>query len=154
MVYPQNITFLNFWKYLAYPVFCYEISYPVTTKSPSLKYLLNKFLLLGMALMIIHIVFKERWVPIIEALKDGNQYQLFTALYLPGMTVYYMSFFIIFEIMSNIYAELTGFQDRQFYQDFWNSTNFDEYAKKWNKLVHEFLYRHYYLEYLLGYDMT
>ena len=70
------------------------------------------------------------------------------------MTIYYMNFLIVFEIATNVYAELSGFEDRQFYQDFWNSTNFDEYSRKWNKLVHEFLYRHYYLEYLINWKLT
>lgn len=79
---------------------------------------------------------------------------VYTALYIPGMIIYYMSFLTIFEVVTNIYAELTGFEDRQFYQDFWNSTNFDEYSRKWNKLVHEFLYRHFYLEYLNQYKLS
>jgi sterol O-acyltransferase len=70
------------------------------------------------------------------------------------MTVYFVGFYTLFDIAPNFYAELSGLQDRQFYQDFWNSSNFDEYARKWNKLVHEFLYRHFYLEYLINYKCT
>lgn len=29
-----------------------------------------------------------------------------------------------------------SFADREFYQDWWNSTSWDEFARKWNKPVH------------------
>ena len=41
---------------------------------------------------------------------------------------------------------LTRFADRRFYDDWWNSTTFDEFARNWNKPVHEFLLRHVYIE--------
>lgn len=68
--------------------------------------------------------------------------------------IYFVCFFVVFDFCCNFYAEISGFADRQFYQDFWNCTNFDEYARKWNRLVHEFLYRHFYLEYLMRYKLT
>ena len=104
--------------------------------------------------MIVYIVWKDKWLPIIEALEDGNKFHLFSAFFLPGMIAYFVCFLIVFELATNFYAELSGLEDRQFYQDFWNSTNFDEYSRKWNKLVHEFLYRHYFLEYLIRYKLS
>ena len=68
--------------------------------------------------------------------------------------MYFINFFLVFDFVCNFYAELSGFADRQFYQDFWNSTTMEEYARKWNRLVHEFLYRHFYLEYLLRHKFT
>ncbi|CAE7208710.1 unnamed protein product [Rhizoctonia solani] len=49
-----------------------------------------------------------------------------------------------FECICNGFAELSCFGDREFYQDWWNATSFDEYARKWNKPVHAFLLRHVY----------
>lgn len=42
--------------------------------------------------------------------------------------IYFMIFYIIFEGVCNIFAELTLFADRDFYSDWWNSTSFDEYG--------------------------
>ena len=140
--------------FLLHPTFCYEANYPLSKSPPSLRYLLSKLSLLSAALMVIFIVHKDKWMPIIEAFRTANQVQLFSAFYLPAMTVYFVAFYIVFDIATNFYAELSGLEDRQFYQDFWNSTNFDEYARKWNKLVHEYLYRHFYLEYLLNYGCS
>jgi sterol O-acyltransferase len=35
---------------------------------------------------------------------------------------------------------------RRFYDDWWNSTSFAEFSRKWNLPVHEFLLRHVYLD--------
>jgi sterol O-acyltransferase len=43
-------------------------------------------------------------------------------------------------------ALIKRFADRGFYDDWWNSETYDEFARKWNKPVHEFLMRHVYLE--------
>ena len=85
---------------------------------------------------------------------DVSTSEVFPAFFLPILMIYFAGFFVIFEFACNIYADLSGFADRQFYQDYWNCTNFDEYARKWNKLVHEYLYRHFYLEYLKRYKFT
>jgi len=53
-------------------------------------------------------------------------------------------FLAIFEGIMNCYAELSNFGDRLFYEDFWNSTNFDEFSRRWNRPVHEFLKNHIY----------
>jgi len=49
---------------------------------------------------------------------------------------------------------VTRFADREFYSDWWNSTTFDEFARKWNKPVHEWLLRHVYLEGVKTYKMS
>ena len=62
--------------------------------------------------MTVYIVHKDKWVPIIESMKTANQIQIYTAFYLPAMTVYFLGFYIIFDIAPNFYAELSGLQDR------------------------------------------
>ena len=94
-------------------------------------------------------------IPLSNLLGNGVPViEIFSAFYLPILMIYFGCFFIVFEFIPNFYADLSLFADRQFYQDFWNSSNFDEYARKWNRLVHEYLYRHVYLEYLLRWRWT
>lgn len=94
-------------------------------------------------------------MPLVGLFFEGvDTVECFTSWYQPIMISYYVGFFLVFDFTPNFYAEMSGFADRQFYLDFWNATNFDEYARKWNRLVHEFLQRHYYLEYLLRYKVT
>ncbi len=59
-----------------------------------------------------------------------------------------VTFMLVFENYLNAFAELTCFADRLFYTDWWNSTNFEEFNRKWNRPVHEFLYRHIYIEFI------
>jgi len=93
--------------------------------------------------------------PLIHLFFEGvNTNELFSSWYQPIMFSYFVGFFLLFEFAPNFYAELSCFADRQFYLDFWNATNFDEYSRKWNRLVHEFLQRHFYLEYLLRHKFT
>ena len=49
---------------------------------------------------------------------------------------------------------ISRFADRGFYDDWWNSENYDEFARKWNKPVHEFLMRHVYLESISTYKLS
>lgn len=41
-------------------------------------------------------------------------------------------------------SPICSFADRQFYEDWWNSTSQDEFSRKWNKPVHTFLLKHVY----------
>jgi len=67
-------------------------------------------------------------------------------LFTPMLIGYMLVFYAIFEGICNLFAEITKFASRQFYDDWYNSTSFDMYARKWNTPVHEFLLRHVYLE--------
>jgi len=40
----------------------------------------------------------------------------------------------------NIFSELFRYADRKFYEDWWNVKDFATYYRKWNIVVHEFLY--------------
>jgi sterol O-acyltransferase len=55
-----------------------------------------------------------------------------------------MTWYVIWECILNVLAELTLFADRGFYGDWWNSVSFDQYARDWNRPVHNFLLRHVY----------
>jgi arabinogalactan endo-1,4-beta-galactosidase len=41
--------------------------------------------------------------------------------------------------MLNGFAELTRFGDRLFYEDWWNSVTHDEFLRKWNRPVYNYL---------------
>jgi sterol O-acyltransferase len=51
---------------------------------------------------------------------------------------------VIWECILNLLAELTYFADRGFYADWWNSVSWDQFARDWNRPVHNFLLRHVY----------
>ncbi|KAJ8065187.1 hypothetical protein OCU04_005899 [Sclerotinia nivalis] len=42
-------------------------------------------------------------------------------------------------------SQSTGFADRHFYSDWWNSTDWMQFSREWNIPVHHFFHRHVYL---------
>lgn len=74
------------------------------------------------------------------------------------------------ECICNGFAELSRFSDRKFYEDWvsslfcifdiilfllqWNSTSWDEFARKWNRPVHTFLLRHVYESTITSYRLS
>ncbi len=67
-------------------------------------------------------------------------------LLLPMIGFYLLLFFLVFECILNLSAELLRFAERRFYDDWWNSTTFSEFARKWNKPVHDWLALHIYFD--------
>jgi len=46
----------------------------------------------------------------------------------------------------NLWSEILRFPDRAFYSDWWNSSEFGSYYRKWNIVVHDWLYYYIYLD--------
>lgn len=65
-----------------------------------------------------------------------------------------LMFYIVFECITNVFAEITRLAHRAFYQDWWNSTTYEEFNMKWNRPVHIFLKRHVYLELILRWNKS
>jgi len=42
------------------------------------------------------------------------------------ITLYLLAFYVIFECVLNVFAEVTQFADRGFYDAWWNSTTWDQ----------------------------
>ena len=53
-------------------------------------------------------------------------------------------FFLLLHTWMNLWSEILLHGDRKFYEDWWNCTNFEEYYRKWNMVVHEWLYFYVY----------
>lgn len=62
----------------------------------------------------------------------------------PGMAVLIMMFYGVLHTWLNLWAELLRFGDRRFYEDWWNARSFASYYRKWNMVVHEFLFYYMY----------
>eukprot|EP00736_Rhodelphis_marinus_P006065 Rmarinus@m.21138 len=62
----------------------------------------------------------------------------------PACLTFMLGFFLVLHSWQNVMAELTQFADREFYEDWWNSSGFSEYYRKWNLIVHEWLWQYVY----------
>jgi sterol O-acyltransferase len=65
---------------------------------------------------------------------------------MPLILMIILMVFLLFESFPNALAELTGFADREFYQDWWNATSIEEFYGKWLKFSYLFYYRHVYMK--------
>jgi sterol O-acyltransferase len=65
-------------------------------------------------------------------------------LIFPFMMEYLLTWYLIWETILNFVAELTRFADRGFYDAWWNCVSWDQFARDWNRPVHNFLLRHVY----------
>ncbi|CAG9314014.1 unnamed protein product [Blepharisma stoltei] len=141
--YPKNITAYDYLIYLVRPVLVYQTSYPSIPKF-RISYFLKKLTLFSVQIVSLYICVSDHILPIV---KERNPF--FTSwmkLVIPCLASYWLLFFIIFEQILNLFAELSLFGDREFYQDWWNSNTWADFSRKWNRPVHLFLYKHVYLE--------
>lgn len=119
---------------------------------------LPKFRPLSLLMYIIHFIFSITFfyvfflyicTPYLNFKYIKNYYHLsfylLDALHmsLPSAILLMVGFFMILHTWMNIWSEIIRHGDRRFYEDWWNSTNFEQYYRKWNMVVHEWLY--YYL---------
>eukprot|EP00658_Telonema_sp_P-2_P080805 TRINITY_DN8116_c0_g1_i1.p1 TRINITY_DN8116_c0_g1~~TRINITY_DN8116_c0_g1_i1.p1 ORF type:complete len:391 (-),score=85.80 TRINITY_DN8116_c0_g1_i1:206-1378(-) len=145
-VYPGNVNFRNFSEFLWMPTLCYEVSYPRTNIiRPS--YLIEKAITAFGVLSLMWHLLVNQMRPSFQASVDQPLHAV-ADLILPTMAMVLLGFFLVFDCILCGFAELTRFADREFYKDWWNSTTFEEFSRKWNKPVHEFLLRHVYLSLL------
>lgn len=151
--YPKNINFQIFFYFLKAPTFVYEEKYPQTEKF-RLTYFLMKLLYAFAALIVLYYIYTDHMEIHLKDLLTENLFVLIIKLYLPCIIWAMILFFLIFECILPGYAEIACFADRQFYDDWWNSTDLEEFNRKWNKIVHEFLYRHVYVECIKRYKLS
>ncbi|KAF8312187.1 MBOAT-domain-containing protein [Clavulina sp. PMI_390] len=139
---PKNITLRNFVDYMLIPTLVYEMQYPRTASLRPL-YVLEKTIATFGTFTLLYTYTEHYIIPLTPTLRQ-NFFRSIIDLILPFMLCYLLLFYIIFECICNGFAELSFFADRQFYEDWWNSTSMDEFSRKWNKPVHVFLLRHVY----------
>jgi hypothetical protein len=151
--YPENINFTNFLYFLRAPTFVYQESYP-RNENFRISYVILKFLKAIFCVVICYYIYTEHIESSIDIMLETSVFELVARLYFPIFIVCFSLFYLIFECVLPAYAELARFGDRQFYDDWWNSTDLEEFNRRWNKIVHMFLYKHVYLECTKTYKMS
>lgn len=153
--YPGNLTLRNFFMYTMFPVVVYEASYPRTDRI-RWSYAFRKILATLGVFMVMIVIAQQQMHPVaLRAIEIRENYPLedrlkqyplvFLEVFPPFMMLYLLTFYIIWDAILNSIAELTKFGDREFYRDWWNSTEWANFARDWNVPVHNFLQRHVYL---------
>ncbi|KAI7870549.1 MBOAT-domain-containing protein [Spinellus fusiger] len=150
--YPENITIRNYMDFLLVPSLVYWMEYPRTERIRP-WYIVEKTLATLGTFLLLYITTECYILP---KLYDPtlSEARVIIELMYPFMINYLFIFYIIFECILNAFAELSRFADRNFYDDWWNSITYDEFARKWNKPVHQWLLRHVYAQSIESYNIT
>ncbi|KAK6076066.1 Sterol O-acyltransferase 2 [Seiridium cupressi] len=153
--YPNNLTVFNHYEFICLPTLVYEVEYP---RSDSINWLyVAEKLSAVFGLIFVMIMVSQAYIyPVVirtvmmkeEGWTLAERFQEFpwmlSDLVLPFMMEYLLVWYLIWEAVLNTLAELTYFADRSFYDAWWNSVSWDQYARDWNRPVHNFLLRHVY----------
>lgn len=145
-VYPKNLSFKNFLHFIICPSLVYESEFPKSKKGFRLGYLALKLMQFVFLTGQLYTLSTQVIIPAVIESYDSSLLETCLKLTIPLCFCDIIMFALLFECICNLFAEITQFGDRQFYDDWWNSTTFDEYSRKWNRPVHEFLLRHVYLK--------
>ncbi|XP_044733733.1 sterol O-acyltransferase 1-like [Chrysoperla carnea] len=141
----------KFSKYLFFlfaPTLVYQENYP-RTKEIRWRFLLWNVLELIVILFVCSHVFERH---VLDVYEDYGviHYDLKILLYKiislsgPALFIYLALFYLFLHSWHNAWAEGLRFADRLFYKDWWNVSNYSEYFRKWNIIVHDWLYIYIY----------
>jgi sterol O-acyltransferase len=153
--YPNNLTFTNHCEYIVLPTLVYELEYP-RSDHIDWYYVAEKIIAVFGILGIMNLVSQTYIYPVViktiemkeAGMTIGERLPYFplilSDLIFPFLMEYMMTWYVIWECILNLLAEVTFFADRGFYADWWNSVSWDQFARDWNRPVHVFLLRHVY----------
>lgn len=74
----------------------------------------------------------------------GRVVRAIFACILPGVISFLCGFYCVLHAWLNAWAELLKFGDRLFYEDWWTTSRFSLYYRRWNRVVHSWLRDHIY----------
>ncbi|KAL0254810.1 Sterol O-acyltransferase 2 (Sterol-ester synthase 2) [Diplodia seriata] len=153
--YPNNLTIANFADWTVLPTLVYELEYPRQERI-NWWYVAEKTAA-TFGIIWVMIVVSQAYIypPVAETVRmkeAGMTLQeralefpwIVSDILFPLLLEQILTWYLIWECILNVLAELTRFADRGFYGDWWNSVSFDQYARDWNRPVHNFLLRHVY----------
>ncbi|EUC51351.1 hypothetical protein COCMIDRAFT_79731 [Bipolaris oryzae ATCC 44560] len=154
-IYPNNLKFYNFLEWSCFPTLVYDLEYPrqdrinwwyVAEKSAATLGGIWVMIIISQAYIYPVVVEtvrrKEAGMSLDQGWKEFPW--IVSDMVFPMLLQSLLSFYVIWECLLNVLAELTRFADRGFYGPWWNSISFDQYARDWNRPVHNFLLRHVY----------
>uniref|UniRef100_A0A6P7GLE3 Sterol O-acyltransferase 1-like n=1 Tax=Diabrotica virgifera virgifera TaxID=50390 RepID=A0A6P7GLE3_DIAVI len=142
------LSFSRFIYFLYIPTIIYRDQYPRLKK---IRWGFVFFRLFEIANIIIFLAywyeyvitpyFKESCLKTWSALEV---FLLFIEFCIPAYVIIWLMFFTVLHSIQNAVGELLRFGDRLFYADWWNCTNVQQYYKKWNMVIGDWLYTYIY----------
>lgn len=141
----------RFLYYMVCPSLIYRDNYP---RLPHYRFskIISHFSNFTLCILFYYILMRYICDPYFNFSKIKDYYSLAHFLFdslrfaIPAVSFLVVGFFLLLHTWMNLWSELLRHGDRRFYEDWWNCTNFEEYYRKWNMVVHEWLYYYVYNE--------
>ncbi len=163
--YPKNLNLYNFIEWTFFPTLVYELEYPrqdhinwwyVAEKSAATFGVIGVMMVISQAFIYPAVAeavrmkeqgmsLQERWDKVPWIVSD---------MLFPLLLEQLLTWYVIWECVLNVLAEVTRFADRGFYGDWWNSVSWDQWARDWNRPVHHFLLRHVYHSSISAFNLS
>ena len=135
------------------PTLCFQFKYPYSERIRK-TWLVKRIIEYIIALSLMLILIQQYITPLLknsfkvieqEEINYISLLERHLKLSLPNLYLWLFMFYSSFQCQLNIAAEITGFADRAFYLEWWNSRTLGEYWRTWNLPVHHYLTRHVYI---------
>lgn len=139
----------RFWYFFFCPSLIYRDSYPRLHRFRLFSFISYGYSLI-ICIMFFYVFVMYVCKPYFSISLIKNYYSLTyfinNCLYLsfPSSIFLMGAFFMLLHTWMNFWSEILRHGDRRFYEDWWNCTNFEQYYRKWNMVVHEWLYYYMY----------
>ncbi|VDK51903.1 unnamed protein product [Anisakis simplex] len=134
--------------YFFCPAFIYRDHYP-RSDTRSWNVVLKYFVEVLLTILCTNVIFTQMIYPRfnpIDYTTSGVTFWIESmfASVLPGLLCLMLLFYGLLHCWLNMFSEMLYFGDREFYLDWWNSRNMAEYYRRWNLVVHDWLYAYVY----------
>ncbi|CRH00740.1 acyl CoA:diacylglycerol acyltransferase, putative [Plasmodium relictum] len=140
----KNLNIKNYINFMICPSLIYKFNFK-RIKKFRLKYFTQKIICLLLTVIIEYTTYTVFIAPTVYRINNISFFEAVIRLIFPCLVIFLSSFYLIFECICNLFAEITKFGEREFYQDWWNSTIWYEFSRKWNNVVQAWLFKHVYL---------
>jgi sterol O-acyltransferase len=135
------------------PTLIYRDYYPRTNYSDRSSRIISSLLNVLGTIFYTFIIFQRYCFPYFqESWKEEYNFRFvlisWFKVMIPGTMLLILLFFGMLHSWFNLWAEILRFGDKEFYTDWWNVSNFADYYRRWNIVVHEWLFHYVYQDIL------
>lgn len=149
----MSTEYCKFTYFFFAPTLIFRDQYPRTNFSDRNSRIISNLLNVLGTIFYTFIIFQRHCFPYFqESWKEEYNFKFiltswFKAM-IPATMLLILLFFGMLHSWFNLWAEILRFGDKEFYTDWWNVSNFADYYRKWNIVVHEWLFHYIYQDIL------
>ncbi|KYN19382.1 PREDICTED: sterol O-acyltransferase 1-like isoform X1 [Trachymyrmex cornetzi] len=145
---PSGPTFSQYLYFLFAPTLVYRDEYP-RTKRIRWMVVIRNFAEVGLAIFYLAFILERLVLPVYHVYETQHLERKWFVkniieCSIPGILYFITGQYLLLHAWLNAWAEILQFADRLFYKDWWNSTTYHTYYRKWNVVVHDWLYTYIY----------